>query len=106
MGWPGAAPTAWPAPRRPHGFEGDDMNADRVRLLPVAAFALSFLGCGQDTGMATRAGDRDDAPRTAQRPEVLLPAPGERPGSPSNPKGLSDTSPAIPGRDKQPEASK
>ena len=65
--------------------------------LPVAAaLALSLSACGKDADRTTTSAS-NDPPRIAQRPEIPSPMPGERPGSPANPRGLSDTAPSIPG---------
>ena len=65
--------------------------------LPVAAvLALSLSACGKDADNTTSSTYGSDATRIAKGPDALGSAMGERPGSPANPRGLSDTSPSIP----------
>jgi hypothetical protein len=66
--------------------------------LPVAAaLALSLSACGKDADETTSSTYSSDPTLTRKGTETMSSALGERPGSPANPSGLSDTSPSIPG---------
>ena len=73
------------------------MNRKHLALPLAVALALSLAACGKDADSTTSSTYRSDPARTAEGPVTSVPAPGERPGSPSNPGGISDTSPSIPG---------
>jgi hypothetical protein len=70
------------------------MQRKHLALPVAAALALSLSACGEDSDKSTSSTYGSDSARSAQGPGAL--APGERPGAPSNPRGMSDTSPSIP----------
>jgi len=72
------------------------MNPRHLALPIAAALALALGACGQDADRTSGSTFGSDPTRTAQGPDTTIPNPGERPGAPGNPSGMSDTSPTIP----------
>jgi hypothetical protein len=83
--------------------KGDPMKRKHLALAVAAALALSLSACGKDADDTTSSSYKSDPTLTAKGPETMSKALGERPGSPANPSGLSDTSPSIPGNENRPE---
>jgi hypothetical protein len=77
--------------------QGGPMQRKHLALPVAAALALSLSACGKDADENTSTIRSHDPALTAKGPETMSSALGERPGSPANPRGLSDTSPSIPG---------
>jgi hypothetical protein len=77
------------------------MQRKHLALPVAAALALSLSACGKDSDNTTSS--TYNPTRIAKAPDALGTAMGERPGSPANPKGISDTSPSIPARVETPE---
>src|SRR5262245_56564974 len=87
----------WHARITPNRMKGHRMHRKHMALSVVAALALYLSACGENTDRTTGSTYGSDPARTAEGPVTSSPTPGERPGGLSNPKGVSDTSPSIPG---------